>query len=112
MAPYLAPRLSKTEVESLERKDLEVLLPHLTSEQKEWVTLRQFQTYPYYRDGVKKEIAPYLASKLSKTEVESLEGRDLEILQPHLTSEQKNGIGIGTVVESFREKLKEILSVF
>ena len=101
VAPYLAPKLSQAEIQSLEREFLEVLFPYLKSEQKEWITLKQFQTLPYYRDEFKEEMAPYLALRLSKTEVESLEGEDLEILLPHLTSEQKEWVDV--------EKFKEIL---
>ena len=141
IASYLAPRLSQAEVESLEGEDLEILLPHLTSKQKDWVnieefkeispfkkrellpylsqrlfqqlaedlysvslditevhkswiTLRQFQTLPNYGFQFKEEIALYVAPRLSQTEVESLEGDDLEILLPHLTSEQQEWVDI------------------
>ena len=83
----LAPNLNQEEVQNLEGEDLEVFLPHLIKEQKDWVTLRQFSAMPRY---VRRELAEYF----NKSIVQSLEREDLRILLPHLTSEQINWIDV------------------
>ena len=93
LVQYIAPKLNQADVQSLERQDLEILIPHLTDEQKNWVTFEQFQTMPWYSSKEKKEeLAQYIAPKLNQADIQSLERQDLEILLPHLTDKQKNWV--------------------
>ena len=95
----LAPKLNQEDVQSLEGEDLEAILPHLTEEQKKWVTFKQFREITYPAIHIKKEIAPYLSPQLSQAEVQSLKVEDLEVILPHLTEEQKDWV----TLKQFRE---------
>ena len=104
---YTAQRLNQEEVQSLEGENLDIFWPHLTEEQKVWVTLEQFQTLPYYAIRAEKEIAVYVASRLNRAEVQSLRRQNVDTIFLHLTEEQKSWV----TTEQFLEALEALFYV-
>ena len=86
--------MNQNRVQSLRGEDLEFVFPYFTEKQKIWVKPEQFETVSFSRltDIQIRVFARYIAEYLNQEEVESLEGKDLEILLPHLTNEQKERV--------------------
>ena len=104
----LAVYLIKHLVQGLKERGLSIMTPHLSGEQKSWITFEQFQTIPSYSSKEKEELAQYIAPKLNQADVQSLGREDLGILIPHLTNEQKNWVTLeqfNTIYETESIKL-------
>ena len=91
----LGLELLKTEVQSFIVQVLIAIMPYLTKKQKDWITFEQFQTLSwswYLSKEKKEELAYYIAPQLNQAEVQSLGRKDLSVLIPHLTNEQKSWV--------------------